>query len=74
MNTQRRLAKIMTASSLAGLALGFSLLGFLILAKGNSEGTSVASGLIGVLLGAMFLMSAFSYWKYETLPDKPSTN
>jgi hypothetical protein len=74
MNIQRRLAKIMTGSSLAGLALGFSLLGFLILAKGNSEGTSVISGLIGVLLGAMFLMSAFSYWRYETLPDKPSTN
>ena len=65
MNTQRRLAKITTTSSLTGLALGFSLLGFLILAKGNSEGTSVVSGLIGVLLGAMFLMSAFSYWRYE---------
>jgi hypothetical protein len=72
MNTQRRLARIMTASSLAGLALGFSLLGLLILAKGGREGASMASGLIGILLGAIFLMSAFSYWRYDRVPDKPS--
>ncbi|MBV8353587.1 MAG: hypothetical protein JOZ21_15070 [Verrucomicrobia bacterium] len=74
MNTQSRLAKITTASSLTGLALGFSLLGCLILAKGNSEGASLASGLIGVLLGAIFLMFAFSYWRYDRLTDKPYTN
>jgi hypothetical protein len=61
MDTQRRLARITTASSLAGLALGFSLLGILILAKGDSEGASTAGGLIGILLGATFLMLAFTF-------------
>src|SRR5271165_6319511 len=56
MDTQRRLERIRTASSLVGLALEFALLGILILAKGDSEGVSMAGGLIGIFLGATFLI------------------
>jgi succinate-acetate transporter protein len=61
MDTQRRLERIRTASSLVGLALEFALLGILILAKGDSEGISMAGGFIGIFLGATFLMSAFAF-------------
>jgi succinate-acetate transporter protein len=61
MGTQTRLEKIRTASSLVGLALEFFLLGVLILAKGDSEGVSVAGGFIGIFLGATFLMLAFAF-------------
>jgi hypothetical protein len=67
MNTQRRLGKITTASSLVGLALGFFLLGTLILSRENSEGVPIAGGVVGVLLGAAFLMLAVSYWRHATL-------
>jgi succinate-acetate transporter protein len=60
MDAQRRLERIRTTSSLVGLALEFALLGILILAKGDSEGVSMAGGFIGILLGATFLMSAFA--------------
>ncbi len=60
MDTQRRLERITTASSLVGMALGFSLLGILILVKGDSDGVSTAGGLIGIFLGATFLMLAFT--------------
>ena len=61
MDTQRRLERIRTASSLVGLALEFALLGILILAKGDSEGVSMAGGFIGIFLGATFLMLAFAF-------------
>jgi hypothetical protein len=61
MGKQRRLEKIRTASSLVGLALEFSLLGVLILAKGDSEGVSIAGGFSGIFVGAVFLMSAFAF-------------
>jgi hypothetical protein len=61
MDTQRRLERIRTASSLVGLALEFSLLGVLILAKGDSEGVSIAGGFTCVFLGAVFLMLAFAF-------------
>lgn len=67
MNTRGRLGKITTASSLVGLALGFFLLGFLILRKGNSEGMPIAGGITGLLLGTVFLILALSYWRYEAL-------
>jgi succinate-acetate transporter protein len=61
MGKQRRLEKIRTASSLVGLALEFSLLGVLILAKGDSEGVSIAGGFTGIFLGAVFLMLALAF-------------
>jgi succinate-acetate transporter protein len=61
METQRQLERMRTASSLVGLALEFALLGILILAKGDSEGVSMAGGLIGIFLGATFLMFAFAF-------------
>jgi succinate-acetate transporter protein len=61
MGKQRRLEKIRTASSLVGLALEFSLLGVLILAKGDSESVSIAGGFTGIFLGAVFLMLALAF-------------
>jgi len=46
---------------LVGLALEFALLGILILAKGDSEGVSLAGGFVGIFLGATFLMLAFAF-------------
>ena len=67
MDTQRQLGKLTTTSSLVGLALGFFVLGILILAKGDTEGVSIAGGFISILLGTAFLMSAFSYWRRGAL-------
>jgi succinate-acetate transporter protein len=67
MDTQRHLEKLTTTSSLVGLAVGFFVLGILTLAKGDSEGVSMAGGYISVLLGTAFLMSAFSYWRHGAL-------
>ena len=67
MDTQRHLEKLTTTSSLAGLALGFFVLGILTLAKGDSEGVSIAGGFISVLLGTAFLTLALSYWRHSTL-------
>jgi hypothetical protein len=61
MDIKRRLERIRTASSLVGLALEFALLGILILAKGDSEGVSMAGGFVGIFLGATFLMLAFAF-------------
>ena len=65
MKDQNGLGKITTASSLVGLALGFILLGFLILTKESSQGPQIAGGVVGILLGSVFLISAFSYWRIE---------
>jgi hypothetical protein len=67
MSSQRRLERIAIASSLVGLALGFLLLGGLILLKKGDEGVPIVGGVVGIVLGAIFLMSAFSFWRYETL-------
>jgi succinate-acetate transporter protein len=61
MDIKRRLERIRTASSLVGLALEFALLGILILAKGDSEGISMAGGLVGIFLGATYLMLACAF-------------
>jgi hypothetical protein len=63
MRTQRRLEKISTAVSLVGLALGFSVLGLLIVAKGHDGGASITGGILGILLGAAFLIAACLHWK-----------
>ena len=63
MRTQRRLQKISTAISLVGLALGFSVLGLLIIAKEHGGGASITGGILGILLGAAFLIAACLHWK-----------
>ena len=63
MRTQRRLQKISTAISLIGLALGFSALGLLIIVKEHDGGASITGGILGILLGASFLISACLHWK-----------
>ena len=63
MRTQRRLEKISTTISLVGLALGFSVLGLLIVAKEHDGGASITGGILGILLGAAFLIAACLHWK-----------
>jgi hypothetical protein len=63
MRTQRRLQKISTAISLIGLALGFSVLSLLIVAKEHDGGASITGGILGILLGAAFLIAACLHWK-----------
>jgi hypothetical protein len=63
MRTQRRLEKISTAICLVGLALGFSVLGLLIVAKEQDGGASIIGGILGILLGAAFLIAACLHWK-----------
>jgi hypothetical protein len=64
MRTQRRLEKISTAISLIGLALGFSGLGLLIIAKDHDGGASITGGILGILVGLAFLIAACLHWKY----------
>jgi hypothetical protein len=64
MTTQKRLEKISTAISLVGLAVGFSVLGLLIVAKGHDGGALIASGILGILLGAAFVVAACLHWKW----------
>ena len=63
MRTQKRLEKISTALSLVGLALGFSVLGLLIVAKEHDGGASITGGILGILLGATFLIAGCLHWK-----------
>jgi uncharacterized membrane protein YidH (DUF202 family) len=63
MRTQRRLEKISTTLSLVGLALGFSALGLMIVAKNHEGGASITGGILGILLGATFLIAACLHWK-----------
>jgi len=46
-----------------GLALGFSVLGLLIVAKEQDGGASIIGGILGILLGAAFLIAACLHWK-----------
>jgi hypothetical protein len=62
-----RLEKLSTAISLVGLALGsalgFSVLGLLIVAKEHADGASIIGGILGILLGATLLIVACLHWK-----------
>ena len=64
MRTQKRLEKISTTISLLGLALGFSVLGLLIVAKEHEGGASITGGILGILLGAAFLIAACLHLKH----------
>ena len=63
MRTQKRLEKISTTISLLGLALVFFVLGVLIVAKEHDGGASITGGILGILLGAAFLILACLHWK-----------
>ena len=63
MRTQKRLEKISTTISLLGLALVFFVLGVLIVAKEHDGGASITGGILGILLGAAFLIAACLHWK-----------
>ena len=63
MRIQRRLKKISTTISLVGLALGFSVLGLLIVTKNHDGGAAITGGILGILLGAAFLIAACLQWK-----------
>jgi peptidoglycan/LPS O-acetylase OafA/YrhL len=63
MRTQKRLEKISTAISLHALALGFCFLGLLIVAKEHEDAASTAGGILGIVLGATFLIAACLHWK-----------
>jgi hypothetical protein len=63
MRTQTRLEKISTAISLFGMAVGFSVLGFLIVVNQHDGGASITGGILGILLGAAFLIAACLQWK-----------
>jgi hypothetical protein len=63
MRTQKRLEKISTAISLLALALGFCVLGLLIVAKEHGDAASTSGGILGIFLGATFLIAACMHWK-----------
>ena len=63
MRTQTRLEKISTAISLFGMAMGFSVLGFLIVVNQHDAGASIPGGIFGILLGAAFLIAACLHLK-----------
>jgi hypothetical protein len=58
MRTQSRLQTISTAISLFGMAVGFSVLGFMIVVNQHDGGASIPGGIFGILLGAAFLIAA----------------
>ena len=58
MRTQTRLEKISTAISLFGMAMGFSVLGFMIVVNQHDGGASITGGILGILLGTAFLIAA----------------
>jgi hypothetical protein len=63
MRTQKRLEKTSSKISLLGLELGFSALGLLIVAKEHDGGASITGGILGILLGAAFLIAGCLHWK-----------
>ncbi len=65
MRTQTRLEKISTAISLFGMAMGFSVLGFLIVVNQHDGGASIPGGIFGILLGAAFLIAAWLHLKRQ---------
>src|SRR5271157_53532 len=64
MNWQSRLEKTVIALNLIGLALGFGTLGLLILVKGEHAGESWISGVLGMVVGSLFLLFAFYFCKH----------
>src|SRR5271165_1975261 len=65
MNWQSRLEKTVIALNLISLALGFGTLGLLILVKGEHAGESWISGVLGMVVGSLFLLFAFYFCKHN---------
>ena len=63
MRTQRRLEKISTSISLSAWPWRFSVSGLLIVAKEHDGGASITGGILGILLGAAFLIAVCLHWK-----------
>ena len=63
MRTQSRLQKISTAISLFGMAMGFSVLGIMIVVNQHDGGASITGRIFGILLGATFLIAACLHLK-----------
>jgi hypothetical protein len=64
MNWQSRLERTVIALNLIGLALGFGTLGILILVKGEHAGESWISGVLGMVVGSLFLLFAFYFCRH----------
>jgi hypothetical protein len=64
------LEKAAIALSLFGLGFGFCVLGILILAKGESAGGSWVSGILGIAVGALFLLCAFYFCKHSPVGNR----
>jgi hypothetical protein len=63
MRTQKRLEKVSTTISLLLLALGFFVLGLLIVAKEREDTASMAGGILRIFLATTFLIAACLHWK-----------
>jgi hypothetical protein len=64
MNWQSQLEKTVIALNLIGLALGFGTLGILILVKEERGGESWISGVLGILVGSLFLLFAVYFCRH----------
>jgi hypothetical protein len=64
MNWQSRLEKTVIALNLIGLALGFNTLGILILMKREHGAESWISGVLGIIVGSLFLLLAFYFCRH----------
>ena len=64
MNWQSRLERAVIALNLIALAIGFGALGILILVRGDHRGESLISGVLGIVLGSLFLLFAFYFCKH----------
>jgi ABC-type antimicrobial peptide transport system permease subunit len=64
MNWQSRLEKTVIALNLIGLALGFGTFGILSLVKGEHGGESWINGVLGIVVGSLFLLFAFYFCKH----------
>jgi hypothetical protein len=58
-----RLQRILTSVSLVTQAFGFAMLGFLMALRGGSDSGARIGGVLAVLTGAMFLVTAIAYWR-----------
>jgi hypothetical protein len=78
---RQTLQKISTRISLVGLFLGFSIFGILIIVHrhradlndlGSGSPVAIVGGIVSLLVGSVFLMSAYFHWKAGP-PSAPFT-
>jgi hypothetical protein len=58
-----RLQRVLTSVSLVTQAIGFAMLGSLMALRGGSDSGVRIGGLLSVLTGTVFLVSAIAYWR-----------